>query len=139
MHKQRLFIVVAAAVGILSAFLPWWKVAFFGISGSITGIDNGDGWLSFALCATAGGLAAAVGDRIKVLEGSMKKTIGGIGAGLSVFMLFELIRPAMGASSSYGMILSLLAGIAIMAIPFVIKGDGNFQMPTKDSIKDDLK
>lgn len=138
MHKQRLFILIAGAVGILSAFLPWAKISLFGFSTSASGIEGGDGWLSLALFAAAAGLAFTSGDKAAVLEGSMKKAVGGIGAGVSAFMLIELLR--IGFSyASYGVYLSILAGVAVMAMPFVIKGDGNFQMPTKDSIKDELK
>ncbi len=31
MNKQRKFILIAAAVGIIAMFLPWVKISFFGI------------------------------------------------------------------------------------------------------------
>lgn len=138
MHKQRLFIVVASAIGIISAFLPWGKVSFFGYTASFSGIDGGDGWLSLALFAAAGGLAFTQGDRALELEAKMKKVIGGIGAGAAAFMLIELFRIGF-QFASFGVYLSLLAGIVVLAVPFAIKGDGNFEMPTKDTIKEDLK
>jgi hypothetical protein len=138
MHKQRLFIVVAGAIGVLSAFLPWATVSFMGFSTSASGIDGGDGWLSLALFGAAIGLAVANGDKNLVLEGGMKKAVAGIGAGVTALMLFELLN--IGLSwASYGVYFSILAGAAVMAIPFVIKGDGSMQMPTKDSIKEELK
>jgi hypothetical protein len=138
MHKQRLFIVIAAAVGILSAFLPWARVSMFGMSVSANGMDGGDGWLSLGLFAAAAGLAIAGGDRNLALEGSTKKAVAGIGAGVTAFMVFELFY--IGFSwASYGVYLSILAGAAIMAVPFVIKGDGSMSMPTSDSIKNELK
>ena len=36
-----------------------------------------------------------------------------------------------------GVFICLLDGAAILAIPFVIKGDGNMSMQKKDSIKDE--
>lgn len=138
MHKQRLFIVIAAAIGIISAFLPWVKVSFLGFSTSASGIEGGDGWLSLALFAAAGGLAFVSGDRNAVLDGSMKKAVAGIGAGAAGFMIIEFLRIGF-QFSSFGVYLSLLAGIAVMALPFVIQGDGSMKMPTKDSIKDELK
>lgn len=138
MHKQRLFIVVAGAVGVLSAFLPWARVSMFGFSTSASGIDGGDGWLSLALFGAAIGLALTNGDKKLVLEGTMKKAVAGIGAGVTAFMLIELLRIGFDFAS-FGVYLSILAGAAVMAIPFVIKGDGSMQMPTKDSIKDELK
>src|SRR5687768_4060987 len=135
MHKQRLFIVIASAIGIVSAFLPWAKVSMFGFSTSVNGIDGGDGWISLALFVAAAGITIASGDRKMALEGTMKKAVAGIGAGAAGFMVIELLR--IGLSwASFGVYFSLLAGAAIMAIPFVVKGDGSMSMPTKDSIKD---
>jgi len=68
----------------------------------------------------------------------MKKAVAGIGAGAAAFMLIELLRIGF-QFASFGVYFSLLAGVAVMAVPFVIKGDGSMQMPTKDSIKDELK
>lgn len=138
MHKQRLFVVIAAAVGVISAFLPWARVSMFGYSASVNGIDGGDGWLSIGLFGAAIGIALATGDKSKVLEGTMKKAVAGIGAGAAAFMLIELLRIGFDFAS-FGVYLSLLAGVGVMAIPFVIKGDGGFEMPTKDSIKNELK
>ncbi len=138
MHKQRLFIVIAGAVGVLSAFLPWARVSLFGFSTSVNGIDGGDGWLSLALFGAAIGLVLVTGDKKLVLEGTMKKAVAGIGAGAAAFMLIELLRIGF-QFASFGVYFSLLAGVAVMAVPFVIKGDGSMQMPTKDSIKDELK
>ncbi len=138
MHKQRLFIVIAGAVGVLSAFLPWARVSLFGFSASVNGIDGGGGWLSLALFGAAIGLVLATGDRKLVLGGTMKKAVAGIGAGAAAFMLIELLRIGF-QFASFGVYFSLLAGVAVMAVPFVIKGDGSMQMPTKDSIKDELK
>jgi hypothetical protein len=37
-----------------------------------------------------------------------------------------------------GMYLALLAAIAVVAIPFVIKENGDFSMPTKDELVNEL-
>lgn len=138
MHKQRLFIVIASAIGIISAFLPWARMSMFGMSVSASGIDGGDGWLSLALFAAAGGITFATGDKMGVLDGTMKKAVGGIGAGVTLFMIIELLRVGLGMAS-FGVYFSILAGVAVMALPFAIQGDGSFKMPTKDSIKEDIK
>ena len=49
MHKQRLAIVIAAALGIVATFLPWVNIAFLG---SVTG-TNGDGWFTLILFIAA--------------------------------------------------------------------------------------
>ena len=52
-----------------------------------------------------------------------------------------------GSSSSYGAVgggfgiglwIGLLASLAIVAVPFVIKDSGEISMPTKESIKDEF-
>jgi hypothetical protein len=138
MHKQRLFIVIGAVIGIAAAFLPWAKMSLFGMSISATGIEGGDGWVSLGLFAAAAGIAIATGDRSAELDGNMKKAIGGIGAGAAGFMLIELLRIGFDLAS-YGVYLSLLAGIVVLAMPFAVKGDGSFEMPNKETIKEDLK
>jgi|LauGreDrversion4_2_1035121.scaffolds.fasta_scaffold98107_1 hypothetical protein len=52
MNKQRLAILITAAVGALSTFMPWVK---FPIIGSVPGTDmeNGLGWISFVLFGVA--------------------------------------------------------------------------------------
>lgn len=52
MNKQRLAILITAAVGALSTFMPWVKAPFVG---SVPGSDfeNGLGWISFGLFAVA--------------------------------------------------------------------------------------
>jgi hypothetical protein len=139
MHKQRLFIVIAGVLGIIAAFLPWAKVSFFGITASVSGTDGGDGWISLGLFAAAIGIAAATGDRNGELEANMKKAVGGIGAGAVGFMLIELVGSIGFDLASYGVYLSLLAGVVVMAIPFAVKGDGTFEVPNKETIKEDLK
>ncbi len=52
MNKQRLAILITAAVGALSTFMPWVK---FPIIGSVPGteMENGLGWISFGLFGAA--------------------------------------------------------------------------------------
>ena len=51
MNKQRLAILITAAVGALSTFMPWAKAP---IVGSVPGteIEDGLGWISFGLFGT---------------------------------------------------------------------------------------
>lgn len=144
MHKQRLFIAIAGAVGVIAAFLPWISATmpFFGTV-SVSGISGmvGDGWITLGLSGAAAGLAIAKGDKTQELDAQMKKIIGGLGAGIAGYLLFFMFIRAQGGLSVMGMgvWLTLLAGLVVMAIPFVIKGDGGFEMPNKDTIKEDLK
>ena len=141
MHKQRLFIVVAGAIGVIAAFLPW-ASADLGPFGSISvsGTDGGDGWILVALCAAAIGLAVSQGDKNNELDAKMKKAVAGLGGVATALMLYEVFDVMSTAlvQAGMGLWLGLLAGIGVLAIPFVIKGDGNFEMPNKETIKADL-
>ena len=39
-HKQKLFALIAAGVGIIAMFLPWWKISFFGMGQSVNGMRD---------------------------------------------------------------------------------------------------
>lgn len=138
MHKQRLGVIVAAALGIVSAFLPWAKVSLFGMSISAKGTDGGDGFLTIALFAVAGIFAFLGTDRTKAIDAGKVKTVAIMGAVITVFMLLELLVFIGFSYSGIGVYLSLIAGLAVLAVPFVIKDSGEISMPTADSVKDEF-
>lgn len=136
MHKQRLAVVIAAGIGVISTFLPWVSVTFFGISTTASGLSVWAGILAFLACVAAGVFAFLGDDRNGPIEANFVKfvTIAG-GVGVLLVLLFILANFSyVGAGAYIGFI--ALAGVT--AVPFVIKDDGEFQMPTKDSIKDEI-
>jgi hypothetical protein len=138
MHKQRLAVIIAAALGVVSAFMPWAKVAFFGMSVSAKGTDGGDGFLTIALFAVAGIFAFLGTDRTKAIDASKVKVVAIMGAIITGFMLLELLFFIGFSYSGIGVYLSLIAGFGVLAIPFVIKDTGEISMPTADSVKDEF-
>ncbi|MGB1104071.1 MAG: hypothetical protein ACPG21_10640 [Crocinitomicaceae bacterium] len=68
MHKQRLAVMIAAGVGVISTFLPWVTVSLFGFSTSVNGIGTWQGILVFLLSVGAGVLAFLGDDRNKPIE-----------------------------------------------------------------------
>ncbi|UKN01672.1 hypothetical protein K6119_18270 [Paracrocinitomix mangrovi] len=142
MHKQRMLIVGGGALAIVAAFLPWISISFFGMTVRASGISAGlyDGWIVLGLGAAVAGLAFTQGDRNAELDATQKKTIAGMGGAIVGYMLFFMFVRAQGGFGALGIgvYIALLSGIAVLAAPFVIKGDGNFEMPTKDTIKADL-
>lgn len=66
MHKQRLFIAIAAGIGMLATFLPWMHAP---IVGSING-TAGDGWITFGLFAIAL-IIALVGAKASALSNKL--------------------------------------------------------------------
>ena len=111
-NKQRLFIVIAAGVGVLAAFFPWAKVSVFGISDTTIGLGVG-AWFSLLLYGGAGAMAF-VDDKTQALD-KKKKTImvilGGLGALFSLWKLIQIGSEKM-ISAGIGCYLSLLAGLA---------------------------
>ena len=54
LHKQKLYALIAAAIGLISMFLPWWKLSFGGFGGlgaySVNGMhESGNNYLSLEL------------------------------------------------------------------------------------------
>ena len=130
MNKQRKFVLIAAAIGIISMFLPW--ISFFGFN--INGM-HGSGILVF-LCFVVSGIIALPGDQTKNLD----KTMWGItliaGAIALLIILYFLIDSS-GQSNIFGSVtgfgfgfyLSGLAAIGILASAYL------FRSPT-DNLKD---
>lgn len=141
MHKQRLAVIIAAALGVVSAFLPWVTVdmGVLGMSMSVSasGIDANDGFLSLALFVAAGIFAFLGADRTKAIEAGNVKIVTILGGVITLFMLIELFRIGISVCG-FGVYLSLLAGLAVLAVPFVIKDSGEISMPTADSVKDEF-
>jgi len=137
MNNQRKFILIAAAVGIIGAFLPWISVSA-GILGqdmsqSVNGF-HGIGVL-YCLVMAAAGVVAFMGDQQSLLDKNMRLVVVAAGAVAIIALLVSFSdmhssTSAVGgfgvvsASISYGFYLSALAGVAVAVIPFVIKGAG---------------
>lgn len=149
MHKQRIFILVAAGVGLLGCLLPW-QVASAGFFGTISANAFSSGWVGYG---TLAGVAAAAGimfkdaDKTAVIPAATRNIVLAAGGAVFLFSLIGIIIISSSSSGAYGFgvsmgmgpILSLIGGVGILGVPFAIKGDGSFKMPTKDSIKEDMK
>ena len=68
MNRQRKLILITAAIGIISVFLPWVTISIFGMTQSINGF-HGWGILVF-LAFVASAVIALIGNQTRVLEKS---------------------------------------------------------------------
>ncbi len=68
MNKQRLSIVICAAIGALATFLPWVSIPFLG---NING-THGDGWITLALFAVPIILCFVIGDNQAPINAAIK-------------------------------------------------------------------
>ena len=146
MNKQKIIILAAAAVGIVGILLPWASVSL-GFLGSYSQNGFNSGWTGYATLASilaAGGILFKDSDRNAPITADMKKIVAGAGGGAVLFSLLFMIiiKSSKGGGLidlGLGVFLCIIAGIALLVIPFAIKGDGSFEMPSKDSIKADLE
>lgn len=136
MHKQRLAVIIAAGLGVISTFLPW--ISVFGIF-TVSGLGVGwPGYLTFVACAAAGVFAFLGDDRNTAIESSYVKFVAIAGAIPFLVILLNIFQALGTGGLGMGIWLALIATLAIVAVPFVIKDSGEFEMPTKDSIKDEF-
>ena len=81
MSKQRKFILIASAVGVISMFLPWVKISLFGFSSSVNGMR--DAGIFIFLCFVACGVISFLGNQTTNLDRTMWMVtliVGGIGS-----------------------------------------------------------
>lgn len=131
MSKQRKFILIASAVGIISMFLPWVSFSMFGVTQSTSGM-HGWGVLAF-FCFVITGLISFVGNQ-KV---NLDKTMWMLTMILAIIPLIIVISTYMNMSNSimgtefigFGMYLSGIAALAVLISAWM------FKSPT-DNLKD---
>lgn len=123
MNKQRLGVVIAGGLGLISTFLPWYSVMGFL---NISGISVWHGWITAALSIVMI-VMAVMGDRSTGLSGASKMVpmICAVLIALWGAFLMLGVANAMGASAGLGLILSIAAGAAGVVLPLVMKGGDN--------------
>ncbi len=115
-HRQKLYALVAGVVGIISCFLPWWTIGFFGSTNGLHDLEI------IVFLGFLGGLACCfLGDRSKPFYGQMKLIAAGCFAGAALFTLIQFIRVSAYVGTGLGVWLSFLAGVAGVVIVYVLK------------------
>ena len=138
MHKHRIFIIVAAALAIISSFLPWgsFNAGSFG-SYSVSGTHGGDGW--FIIVLSIGAIVLAC---LSNITSPMNKnfSIGVIVIGVleSILTLVNMINVGKyavnfgdyGVSIGFGLILAVLASIATVITGLLAMSGGKITKGT---------
>ena len=146
MEKNRLFIIISAAVAILSSFLPWASLnaGAFG-SYSWNGL-RGDGWFVIIFAVVAIVLAC-----LNDVKSSLPKSfaIGVIVAGalstiVTLIDLFGVNKYAVdfngyGVSIGFGLILALIASIAIVVTGLLSMSGGKITKGTFEELAESGK
>ena len=146
MEKNRLFIIISAAVAILSSFLPWASLnaGAFG-SYSWNGL-RGDGWFVIIFAVVAIVLAC-----LNDVKSSLPKSfaIGVIVAGalstiVTLIDVFGVNKYAVnfngyGVSIGFGLILALIASIAIVVTGLLAMSGGKITKGTFEELSESGK
>lgn len=134
MSKQRKFVLIASAIGVISMFLPWISVSIFGYSQSQNGMHD-VGVLVF-ICFLASGLIAYMGDQTKNLDKTMWGVvlITGIVALLSIIYFYSKATDSIMGSSlvGFGLYLAALASIGVLVSAYMFKS-------ASDNLKDSFE
>lgn len=133
MSKQRKMILIAAAVGIVSMFLPWVSLLGF----SVNGMHN-SGILVF-LCFVAAGAIAYLGDQTANLTQTswmIALVAGCVAALIMVINFFDASGSGLLAIGFYG---ALIASVCVIVFAFMFRSAGMTLQSGFDSLKGDLE
>ena len=137
--KQRKFILIASGLGFVSMFLPWVRISFFGINGSLNGM-HGKGILVF-LCFVVAGILAYVGDQTKNLEKTnwfITLLTGAVATLTMIWLYINASEGFTGSLLSVGFYLASVAAIAVLAATYLFRSPGDSIKEGFDSLKSNI-
>ena len=143
MNKQRKFVLIAALVGIISCFLPWFTVSVFGYSSSVNGMHSW-GLLAFAGFIGAG-VAAFLGDQTKTMASTYWFVALACGALAVLGVLLYFLRissfggEGYGAGYGFGIFIGAAAAIGVLASAYMFRNPGDSIKGGFDSLKHDIE
>lgn len=146
MEKNRLFIIISAAVAILSSFLPWASLnaGAFG-SYSWNGL-RGDGWFVIIFAVVAIVLACLNDVKSSLPKGFAIGVIvsGALSTIVTLIDLFGVNKYAVnfngyGVSIGFGLILALIASIAIVVTGLLAMSGGKITKGTFEELAESGK
>jgi len=136
MSKQRKYILIAAAVGIVSVFLPWMTIGMMGMS------DSTNGFRSYGIVvfiAFAGAVVISLmNDQTKTLDQTMWMIALTAGAAALIFtiLFFTNLNGTFGmVSAGFGLWISLVASAGVLASAWLFKNPGDTLQSGLDSLK----
>lgn len=133
MSKQRKYVLIAAAAGIIGVFCPWVSVFGFSINGF-----HGVGIFIF-LCLIAAGALTLMGDQTKNLDKTywmITLIAGGLAA---LIMIINFINVLSDLSAlGFGFYLTLLGSIGVVAAAFMFRSPEDNIKGGFDSLKKDI-
>ena len=139
MGKQRKFVLIAAAIGIISMFLPWVRISLFGFSQTVNGL-HGIGVLVF-LCFAVAGIIAYLGDQTKNLDKTMwliTLVCGTLATLIIIWNIIDASRSIMGSFLSFGVYLAGLAALGVTLSAFLLRSPTDTIKDSFESLKKDI-
>src|SRR5437867_2423094 len=136
MSKQRKFIMIAAAAGIISVFLPWITIGVFGVSQSTNGFHS-YGIVVF-LAFVAAGIISFMGDQTKTLDQTMWMAALATGtiALLFAIIFFTDLNGGFGiVKAGFGLWIAIVAAAAVIASAWLFKNPGDSLQRGFESLK----
>lgn len=141
MSKQRKFILIAAAAGVISMFLPWVSISLFGYTQSVNGMHD-MGILVF-LCFAASAVIAYMGDQTKNLDKNMWGIVlvaGAIALLSIIYFYFKMSNSVMGSSFvGFGLYISAIAAIGVLGSAYLFRSPTDNIRDSFNNLKKDLE
>ncbi len=141
MSKQRKFILIAAAAGVISMFLPWVSISLFGYTQSVNGMHD-MGILVF-LCFAASAVIAYMGDQTKNLDKNMWGVVlvaGAIALLSIIYFYFKMSNSVMGSSFvGFGLYISAIAAIGVLGSAYLFRSPTDNIRDSFNNLKKDLE
>ncbi|MEI2749005.1 MAG: hypothetical protein V9E88_09640 [Ferruginibacter sp.] len=138
MSKQRKFILIASAIGVISMFLPWVKISLFGFSSSVNGMR--DSGIFIFLCFVACGVISFLGNQSINLDRTMWMVTLIVGGLAALIMIINFLRASDARDFlSYGFYLALLSSIGLVVAAYLFRTPGESIKSGFDSLKKDIE
>ena len=141
MNKQRKFVLISAAVGFISMFLPWVSVSMLGYSQSVNGM-HGKGTLVF-ICFVVSGVIAWLGDQTKNLDKTMWTVTllaGAIALLFTILFYSDASGSVMGSAFiGFGVYIAAIASIGILASAYLFRSPTDNLKDGFNSVKNDIE
>ena len=136
MSKPRKYVMIAAAIGVIGMFLPWFSLPFFG---SINGM-HGSGIFVF-LCLAACVALAFWGDQTKTLDRTFWMIVliaSGLASIWMIIWFFDLIGNGFNYVS-FGFYIAFLATLATLYCAYKYRSPSDNIKDGFDSMKRDIE
>ncbi len=141
MNKQRKFVLIFAAAGVISMFLPWIPVSLFGYSQTQNGMHD-VGVLTF-LCFVVISVITYLGDQSKNFDKTMWPVvlIAGTVAILSIIWFYSKANDSIMGSSliGFGLYIAAIAAIGILASAYMFRSATDNLKDSFTNLKNELE